>query len=135
MKEKEGDLPRAHYHISYCDLKMQYKKSVQFLLNVTLKLTMRIWVKKHEPLEWWQLYAASAAADEGGAHLNEKACWMSCCCQDHLAGDSSRKEIPSSGDSSSWKPDMKETHYISEKTVHITETAHTSPFKDRISSK
>jgi hypothetical protein len=42
MKEKEEDLPRAHYHITYSALKRQYKETVQFLLNVIPKLTMRI---------------------------------------------------------------------------------------------
>lgn len=124
MKENERDLPRAQHHSSYNALKRQYRETVQFLLNIILKLKQGSQLKKREPLEWWQLYATSAAADEGGAHSNGKACRMRCCCQDRLAGVSSHKEIPSSGDSSSQKPDTKETHYKSEETVHVTETVH-----------
>jgi hypothetical protein len=47
MKEMKGDLPRAHYSISHDAFERQYMKTVQFLLNIILKLTTRIWTKQN----------------------------------------------------------------------------------------
>jgi hypothetical protein len=95
------------------------------MCNTSCAAVQVLLLKRREPREWRQLYAASVAVHEGGAHSKGQARWTRCRRHDHLAGDSSHKETPSSADSSSQKPDTRETSYKSGETVHVTETVHT----------